>query len=142
METANIQDFWTYCREYIKNNVYNYVGCSVYACDFGFEITEEINMNGCLSDLIYSGRNRVIQYLHRWWWEASKYHEYATFNYGEARNPFEDTGAYLVCMVVAGVSSLISRTDWADENWNEEIEITEAMADRICKEIDASPMDF
>ena len=92
METANIKDFWTYCKEYIKNNVYNHVGCSVYACDFGFDLTLEINTDGCLSDLIYSGQDGAIQYLHKWWFEASEFYKYAKFEFGETHNPFEDTG--------------------------------------------------
>lgn len=142
MRTANIKDFWTYCKEYIKNNVYDYVGCSFYACDFGFDLTHEINTNGCLSDLIYSGQDGALQYLHKWWHEAADFYKYEKFEFGETRNPFEDTGGYLVCMVVIGVNSLISRTEWAEENWNEETEITEAVADRICKEIENSPSEF
>ena len=142
METANIKDFWTYCKEYIKDNVYDYIGYSGYACDFGYDLTHEINTNGCLSDLIYSGQDGAAQYLHKWWHEAAEFYKYEKFEFGETRNPLEDTGGYLVCMVVLGVNSLISRTDWAEENWNEETEITEAVADRICKEIEDSPLEF
>ncbi len=127
METFN-----EYCKNYIKDHIDGYVGHSVYGCDLGFTITEGPNMDGSLT---YS-RYDAMEYLKEWWMDAADYFDWEKLNLGETRNPFDNPEAYMVCMVIEGVNSLLSQCGVVDVNWNDEFELTEEIAELICKEID------
>lgn len=126
-------NFITYCKQYIFDHIDNYRGQSVYPCDFGFTLTEEPNYDGTLT---YS-REEAKNYIREWWDEANDYFEYEKFNFGTVRNPFENPEVYMVCMVIAGVESLISNAFDQIEgvDWNEEIELTGELIEQICEKV-------
>lgn len=128
------ETFLTYCREYIKNHIEEFVGQVVYAADLGLELTDAPNIDGSLT---YS-RYDAMEYLKEWWWEASDYFDYEKLEFGaeNIHNPFENPEAYMVCMVIEGVNSLINQCSVIEENWNEQIELTQEISEQICKEIE------
>lgn len=124
-----MEDFVTYCKNYIADNIDEHEGEKVYLCDFGFALTEYPNCNGTLT---YS-REEAKDYIREWWDEADDYFQYEKDNFGTSRNPFENPEAYMVCMVIEGVRTLIDRAITAlglDDQWNDEVELT---ADLIAK---------
>lgn len=128
-----ITDFETYCKDYIKDHISDYVGNDYYMCDLGSEITEAPNCDGTLT---YS-RALAKDYIREWWDEAAEYWDYEKLNFGEnSHNPFDNPEAYMVCMVIEGVQSLLSQCTEVNEQWNEEVELTQDLADSICEQID------
>lgn len=129
-----MKDFITYCKQYIYDNIDDYRGQNVYPCDFGFELTEGPNCNGTLT---YS-REEAKNYLREWWDEASDYFEYEKDNFGTGgHNPFENPEAYMVCMVIEGVASLISQAinQIEDVDWNDKVELTGDLIEQICEKV-------
>ena len=117
-----IKPFIPFCKEFIKEQLDYLEGNTHYACDLGLILTEEMNCNGSFT---YS-RELAKDYIKEWWDYASDYWDYEKFNFGEHQhNPFDDPEGYIVCMVIEGVSGLLAKCDFIDENWNEEIELTE-----------------
>lgn len=117
-----MESFNEYCKNYILENLGNYEGQSVYGSEVGYTITQSPNVDGTLT---YSN-HEAIEYLREWWYDAGEYWEYEKDNFGEnLHNPFENPEAYMVCMVIEGVNSILSDCPIVEENWNDKFELTE-----------------
>lgn len=130
--------FLTYCRDYIKGNIHDYVGQVHYGSDLPFVITQGPNADGTLT---YS-RYEAMEYLREWWWDCADYYDWSMDNFGSVRNPFDNPEAYMVCMVIEGVNILMSQCPDIDNNWNDDFELTKEIADRICELIDDFEIKF
>lgn len=129
----NRETFNQYCKEHIINNIEDYNGETVYASEFADKLCEKMNCDGTCTYSTYEAN----EYLKEWWYDCSEYWEYEKSNFGEVyHNPFENPEAYMVCMVIQGVKSLISQCSIIDENWDNEIEITEEVIKTILEEIE------
>lgn len=126
-----LESFLEYCQDFIKSSIRDYVGQTHYSGDLPFTITQGPNCDGTLT---YS-RQAAMEYLQAWWWDCADYYDMAMDNFGQVRNPFDNPEAYMVCMVIEGVNSLLSQCGdvW---DWKDEFELTEEMADKICEKID------
>ena len=120
--------FIDFCKNWIAEHLDDYEGQQVYLCDLGYEITNGPNMDGTLT----YDRALAIDYLKEWWWEATDYFEYEKLNFGNHVNPFGNPEAYMVCMVIEGVNTLIG-TAVAElgMDWNEHVVLTPSLIDRI-----------
>ena len=125
-----MKSFLEYCKDYILDNIDDFEGNTYYACDFSSYLTEGPNIDGSLT---YSTRE-AEEYLHEWYWDCGKYFEYEKFNFGEnIHNPFENPEAYMVCMVIEGCNSILSRCPVIEDNWNEQIKFTKSVIRKIKK---------
>ena len=134
MENNNnkIESFFDYCKNYIIDNIENWEGQTKYACDLGDYLTEGPNVDGSLTYSTY----RAKEYIREWWYEAGEYWEYEKNNFGEnTHNPFDNPEAYMVCMVIEGVNSILSRCQYIEDNWNEEITLDEATIKIIIEQV-------
>ena len=136
-----MKDFIDYCKDYVIDHIDEHIGRDVYLSDFGFELTEDPNCNGTLT---YSTHD-AMEYLREWWWEAGEYWKYEKDNFGtNIHNPFENPEAYMVCMVIEGVNTLISAAIsklGMDDEWNCRVEITKRLAGRIKKAVREYDLD-
>lgn len=130
----NLLSYSGYCKEFIKDRLQDFEGSTHYACDFASEITMAINVDGSATYSTYKAK----QYLREWWDDCADYFQYEKYSFGEAlHNPFERPEAFHVCMIIQGVSSLLSQCTVIDENWNEQLEITQEVIDSILEELDS-----
>ena len=128
-----IKPFIPFCKEKIINELENYEGQTVYACDLGWTLTEDINANGSFT---YS-RELAKVYLEEWWNEAADYSEYEKFSFGEYQhNRFENPEAFTVCMVIEGVNGLLSKCPLINDNWNDEIELTDDVVSTLKEQVE------
>lgn len=138
MET-NLETLTDYCKNFIADNLENYSNQSIYGCDLGYTITEGINIDGSCTYSTYKAK----EYLKFWWDEAADYFQYEKDNFGEnLHNPFERPEAFMVCMVIQGVNSLLSQVSFIDKNWNNKIELTEKNIKKIIREIKDFEVEF
>ena len=138
METK-LETLTDYCKNFIADNLENYSNQSIYGCDLGYTITEGINIDGSCTYSTYKAK----EYLKFWWDEASDYFQYEKDNFGEnLHNPFERPEAFMVCMVIQGVNSLLSQVSFIDKNWNNKIELTEKNIKKIIREIKDFEVEF
>ena len=132
LEKATRQNFCDYTKDYLLNQLEDYKGCKSYACDLYILLTEGINADGSAT---YS-THEAKEYIKEWFEEAGEYYEYAKDNFGEVfNNPFENPEAFMVEMIIQGVSSLLSDVPTILDNWNDEIEITDELIEEIKKHI-------
>ena len=116
-----MEKFVEYCKNYILENIDSFEGNSYYGCDFSHILTDGANCDGSLT---YS-TSAAIDYIREWWGEAAAYWDYEKDNFGEnMHNPFDNPEAYMVCMVIEGVSSILSDAPFIKEGWNDEVEFT------------------
>lgn len=131
MET-NLKTLTDYCKDFIIDNLPDYLETNVYGCDLGYTITEGINADGSCTYSTYEAK----EYLKFWWNEAAAYFQYEKDNFGEnLYNPFENPEAFMVCMVIEGVNSLLSQSKFIENNWNNNIELTDKNIKKIIQEI-------
>ncbi len=138
METK-LETLTDYCKDFIISNIDGYSDQSIYGCDLGYTITEGINADGSCTYSTYKAK----EYIKFWWDEASDYFQYEKDNFGEnLHNPFESPEAFMVCMVIQGVNSLLSQISFIDKNWNNEIELTEKNIKKIIRKIKDLKVEF
>ena len=136
---AKLETLTDYCQDFIIDHLPNYTGTIVYGCDLGYKITECINIDGSCTYSTYKAK----EYLKLWWDEAADYFQYEKDNFGEnLHNPFENPEAYMVCMVIEGVNSLLSKSKFIDDNWNNNIELTDKNINKIIREIKNFQVEF
>lgn len=130
-----MEDFITYCKQYIYDHIDDYRGQHIYLCDLGWTITEGPNMDGSLT---YS-RADAMDYLREWWAESADYFDYEKSQFGDhLHNPFDNPEAYMVCMVIEGVRQLIDDAIWKlglEDEWNEMVELTGDIIEKICEKV-------
>lgn len=125
-----MEDFVTYCKNYVAEHLGEYEGQKLYFSDLGWAITECPNMDGSLT----FSRAKAMDYLKEWWIEAADYFDFEKSEFGNVHNPFDNPEAYMVCMVIEGVRSLIDRAIQAIglyDKWDEEVELTADLIEKI-----------
>ena len=116
-----MENFVQYCKDYILDHIDDFEGKSEYGCDWSYTLTQSPNVDGTLTYSTYE----ASQYLKEWWDECGEYWEYEKDNFGEhLHNPFEEPEAYMVCMVIEGVSAILSNEPHIEESWDEKLELT------------------
>ena len=136
---TKLETLTDYCKDFIINNIDNYSDQSIYGCDLGYTITEGINADGICTYSTYEAK----KYIKFWWDEAADYFQYEKDNFGEnLHNPFENPEAFMVCMVIEGVNSLLSKSKFIDKNWNNNIKLTDKNIKKIIREIKDLEVEF
>lgn len=78
-----------------------------------------------------------------WFDEAAEVYDYQVENYGRVtQNPFENPEAWMVCMIIEGCANLIGQCKCVEEIWNDEVELTEELAEQIKEEIKGLSINF
>ena len=127
-----LESFFDYCKNYIIDHIENWEGSTKYACDLGNYLTEGPNIDGSLTYSTYMAK----EYIREWWYEAGEYWEYEKDNFGEnLNNPFDNPEAYMVCMVIEGVNAILSRCQYIEDNWNDEITLDEDTIKMIIEQV-------
>lgn len=117
---TEIKSFIEFCKAQVIDNLADYEGQDVYACDLAYTLTERMNADGTFT----YNRAEAKEYIKEWWDTAADYSDYEEFNFGKRSNPFENPEAFTVCMVINGVSGLLAKCAIIDEKWNDRIELT------------------
>lgn len=66
-----------------------------------------------------------------------------SMKFGRAtQNPFENPEAWMVCMIIEGCANLIGQCKCVEEIWNDEVELTEELAEQIKEEIKGLSINF
>lgn len=133
MEEKKYEEFFDYCKAHLLEKLSDYRGQTLYACDLGYTLCEGENADGTLTYSTYE----ACKYLQAWWFECGEYWEYERSNFGEnSRNPFDAPEAYMVCMVIQGVSDILSQCKSIDDAWNERIVLDDCFLSTLIEEIE------
>ena len=106
-------------------------GQVVYGCDLAFKLFENENCTGSYTCNAYESR----QWIKEYWDYLGEVVEDYKFNYGELPvNPFDNEEVFQVQIILHMASSLVTESDYIEEHWDEEIELTEDIIEKIVSE--------
>ena len=127
-----LKQFNAYINDFINDRLSDYEGVDLYACDLAYTLTEGINMDGTATYSTYLAK----EYIKLWFDEASEYYEYEISNFGKnLYNPFKSPDAFMVCMIIQGVTERLNECNFLTENWNEKILLTNKVINTIKNEL-------
>lgn len=108
----------------------DYEDCNVYGCEIAYTLLERYNIDGTYT---YS-TNESRQLIKKYFEDFGEIVEDYKINYGEFNvNPFEEPEKFIVIMMLEKANEILAKCEYIDNNWNEEIELTEEVV-KILKE--------
>ena len=109
----------------------NLEGQVVYGCALAFRLFESKNNTGSYTCNAYASRKWIKEY----WDELGEVVEDYEFNYGELPvNPFKNAEVFQIQIILHIASSLVAESDYIEEHWDEEIELTADVIKTIVSE--------
>lgn len=102
------------------------------------ELTNGINCDGTVT----FSRQKAKDYICYWWDEAADFSDHENYEFGYRSNPFENPELFMVKMVIEGVSSILSQSDYISENWNDRFLLDKDIISEIIKEIENKEVEF
>lgn len=131
-------DFLTDLKETIKDRLRDYSGGSYYGCDLAYTLFEGENANGS----VFCNTYKTIEFVKENFDLFGELVEYAKDNMDMTLNPFSEPEKCHVILLLEASQSLLSSCKFIDENWNEQIELTEENIELICEQVDSFDSDL
>lgn len=120
-----------YCKDYIKDRLEEMEGMSSYGYDLANEICHRILIDGSAT----YNKQKAWDYLDEWRYEAGEFYDYYINEIGTPPNPFDDTEAFHVVMILKGCQAILSQCDIVDEIWNDKILLDEMTIKEIISQV-------
>jgi hypothetical protein len=131
----------------MENNVTNYVidciidriddweDITVYPCDFGWQLFEQENSNGSATYNTEDAKEWIKQYFDTIGGVA----ENIIFGIGAdfLANPFVEPEKFMVQIMLEVSSMLVGQCEIMDQNWNDELELTEEVIKTFKSQLEA-----
>ncbi len=134
---GNVQTFTDFCKNFIIDEIEGYVKSDGYEFStYGYNLADELTRHiGAYSNA--EARKYLAQWAHDG--DVTKFDEYYMKYYGNVINvnPLVDPDKYLAGMVVVGVDTLMGRLNCMQDIWEDDIEVTQELADSIIAEVEA-----
>ena len=125
--------FADYCRDWLDDNLPEWVDTEHYACDLAYEITEEENNYGLVDSY-----EEALQLIKEYWDECADFYDYCISNFGDeyasSLNVFKEPIKFITVMFIEGVGSLLGQCPTMEDNWNDQIVFTQDIIDSILAE--------
>ena len=126
--TANfIQDL----KSTIISRLNDYSGCSYYGCVLAYTLFEGENANGSVLCNTY----QTTEFIKDNFDLFGQLVNYCNDSMDTLLNPFNDPEKAHVILLLESANSLLSQLPTIDENWNNKIELTDAMIEQLTTEI-------
>jgi hypothetical protein len=111
--------------EFIEEELPKWEDTECNACELGRNLTEDINMMGYVVEDAWAFLSNHLK-------DARDEYEYEMNNYGSVlHNPFEEPDAFVTCIMINVVESIISQIPYIDKHWNEQIFLTKGLIRNI-----------
>lgn len=118
-------DIIDWACEFIEEELPNWEDTGCIACDLGCKLTETINMYGRVV-------NDAWDFLSNHLKDARDEYNYEKESFGNVlHNPFENPDAFVTCMMINVVESILSQIPYIDEHWNDDIVLTKGVIRNI-----------
>ncbi len=125
--------FIDYCRDWLDENLPLWDGTEITACDLAYEITEVENKDG-----LVDSNAEALQLIKEYWDECADFYDYCIFSFGDefasSLNVFKEPIKFITIMFIEGINSLLGQCHTLEDNWNDEIELTQDIIDNILAE--------
>ena len=130
-------------KEVLNNlidKLYDYKGGNYYACDLAYTLFECYNIDGSVTYNAYDAKEWIKKYFN----ELGEVVEEIKFNLGSEFIPniFEEPEKFMVVIYLEVGASLLSQCKFIDDNWNNEIELTNENIEKIKKELEELRVNY
>lgn len=117
--------------EEIKEHLYNYEDCEVYACDLAYTIFEGENIDGSYTCSIYDAK----EWIKKYWDDIGEIIEEIKFQLGSEYIPnvFDEPEKFQIVIILEGASFILSQSDYINTYWNDRIKLTKTNIKKIIK---------
>lgn len=117
-----MESFVDFCKNYILDTIDGFENSSTYGSEIAYLLTNEPNVSGTLT----FDSNAAKEYIKTWWDDCADYWEYEEMNFSEHNhNPFDNPDGFMVCMVIEGCASMLSRCPVIESHWNNKLELSD-----------------
>ena len=118
-------DIIDWACEFIEDELPEWEDTECIACDLGCKLTESINASGYIVKDAWDFLSNHLK-------DARDEYEYEKENFGNVlHNPFEAPDAFVTCMMINVVESILSQIPYIDEHWNDDIVLTKGVIRNI-----------
>lgn len=123
-------------KDLIKSRLYGYEGNSYYGCDLAYQLFEDENVNGSFTYSTYWSKELVKKY----WDDFNEIYENYIWNIGKENsiNVLDEPEKFVVVMLLEQAQDILSKIEFIDTNWNEEIELTKENIETIINELEGN----
>lgn len=119
-------------KSYLIDKLNDYSGCTSYACDLAYLLTEGENANGS----VYCSTFETQELIKANFELFGDFVEYYNDNIGEVLNPFREPEKCHVIFLIESVSLILQKCSFIDKHWNDEIKLTKANVKKIIKDVE------
>ena len=126
--------------EEIKDHLYNYEDCEVYACDLAYTIFEGENIDGSYTYSTYEAK----EWIKKYWEDIGEVVEEIKFQLGSEciPNVFEEPEKFQVVIVLEGANYILSQSEFIDDKWNDKIILTKKNIKKIISQLKNDYYEF
>ena len=122
-----------YVKDLLLDELENYYDITQYGCDIAYQLLESYNIDGTITYSTYKAKEWLKEYFDNLDEVVEEYH----FQTGELLNPFENVERFMVIIVMEIAQGLLSRTNFINDNWNDEITLDKNTIKTITSELNA-----
>lgn len=115
----------------IIDRLNDYAGGNYYTCDLSYILFEGENADGSVLCNTYQTKEFIKANFDLFWDLV----EYCKDNFDMVLNPFQEPEKAHVVLLLEASQSILSKCKLIDENWNNEIELTEKVIKKLTKQI-------
>ena len=129
-ELMNQYDNWEdLVKDLIKSRLYDYEGNSYYGCDLAYQLFEGENVDGSFTYSTYWSKELVKKY----WDDFNEIYENYIWDVGKENsiNVLDEPEKFVVVMLLEQAQDILSKLEFIDTNWNDEIELTKENIKKI-----------
>lgn len=120
-----------YVKDLLLDELENQYGMTQYGCDIAYQLLESYNIDGTITYSTYKAKEWLKEYFDDLGEVVEEYH----FTTGKLLNPFENAEQFMVIIVMEVAQGLLSRTDFINDNWNDEITLDKKTIKTITSEL-------
>lgn len=120
-------------KDLIKSRLYDYEGNSIYSCDLAYQLFEGENIDGSFTYSTYWSKELVKKY----WDDFNEIYENYIWNVGKENsiNVLDEPEKFVVVMLLEQAQNILSKLEFIDTNWNDEIELNKENIETIINEL-------
>jgi len=118
-------------KAYLIDKLNGYKGCTIYACDLAYTLTEGENANGSVYCNAYKTKE-LIKNNFDLFGDFVRYYE---DELGETLNPLLEPEKTHVCFLIESCSQILQSCKFINDNWDNKIELTNKNIKTLIKEI-------
>ena len=120
-------------KDLIEERLYQYENQDVYCCDLAYQLFEGENIDGSFTYSTYWSKELVKKY----WDDLNEVYDNYIWNVGTENsiNVLDEPEKFIVVMLLEQAQTTLSKLDFIDKNWNDEITLNKKNIETIISQL-------